>query len=111
MIKHEGMQKAFLKGSNSSCRAHARQHWELYQSMCKENDIPIHHWAIPCAIWKVREEERQMKKKQPKLDGTFERITGPKEFTRDGALHAVSQFVACDDQVRICDLEDLVEVY
>jgi hypothetical protein len=107
------MQKAFLKGSNSSCRQHARQHWELYQSKCKETDTPIHHWAIPRPIWKAREEGRQMKEKgkQGKLEGTFERITGPREFTRDGALHPVSQFVACDDQVRIHDLEDLVEVY
>ncbi|KAF8233069.1 hypothetical protein L208DRAFT_1073234, partial [Tricholoma matsutake] len=58
----------------------------------------IHHWAIPHVIWKAREEERQMKGKQPKLDGTFERITGPKEFTHDGILHTVSQFVACNDQ-------------
>jgi Mn-containing catalase len=111
MTKREGMQKAFLKGSNSSCRGHARQHWELYQLKCKENDIPIHHWAIPRVIWKAREKERQLKGKQPKLDGTFERVTGPKEFTRDGVLHAVAQFVACDDQVRIRDLEDLIEMY
>ncbi|KAF8231986.1 hypothetical protein L208DRAFT_1274453, partial [Tricholoma matsutake] len=58
----------------------------------------IHHWAIPCMIWKAREEERQMKGKQLKLDGTFERVMGPKEFTCDGVLDAVSWFVACNDQ-------------
>ncbi|KAF8220039.1 hypothetical protein L208DRAFT_1127592, partial [Tricholoma matsutake] len=58
----------------------------------------IHHWAIPRVIWKAREEERQMKGKQLKLDGTFERVTGPKEFMHDGILDAVSQFVVCNDQ-------------
>ena len=50
-------------------------------------------------------------KEKGKLEGTFERIMGPREFMCNGALHAVSQFIACDDQVRIHDLEDLVEVY
>jgi Mn-containing catalase len=105
------MQKAFLKGSNSSCRQHARQHWEFYEKRCKETGTPIHHWAIPRQLWKAREEEQRMKGKQPKLDGTFERVTGPKEFTRDRVLHAVSQFVACDDQVSVHDPEGMVEGY
>ena len=61
-------------------------------------------------MWKAMEADKQMKGKQSKLDGTFEKITGPKEFTRDGALHAVSQFVACDDQVSLHDLEDVVDM-
>jgi hypothetical protein len=110
LTKREGLQRAFLKGSNLSCRQHARQHWELYERKCKETNTPIHHWAIPRVMWKAMEADKQMKGKQSKLDGTFEKITGPKEFTRDGALHAVSQFVACDDQVSLHDLEDVVDM-
>ncbi|KAF8230232.1 hypothetical protein L208DRAFT_1282810, partial [Tricholoma matsutake] len=54
--------------------------------------------AIPHVMWKAMEADKQMKGKQLKLDRSFEKITGPKEFTRDGALHAVSQFVACNNQ-------------
>ena len=38
---------------------------------------------------------------QAKLDGVIERSQGLREFTREGVLHAVTQFVACDDQVSI----------
>ncbi|KAF8224122.1 hypothetical protein L208DRAFT_1313194 [Tricholoma matsutake] len=90
LTKCEGLQRAFLKGSNSSCCQHAWQHWELYERKCKETDMPIHHWAIPCVMWKAMEADKQMKGKQLKLDRSFEKIMGPKEFMHDGALHAVS---------------------
>ena len=47
----------------------------------------------------------QLKKKNPKtktqgtLDGAVETLQGPREFTHEGMLHTVTQFVACDDQV------------
>ena len=41
---------------------------------------------------------------QATLDHVFEKMSGPREFTRDGILHTVAQFVACDDQVhRACN--------
>ncbi|KAI0244896.1 hypothetical protein BJV78DRAFT_1099984, partial [Lactifluus subvellereus] len=55
LIKQEGTQKAFLKGGNSSCRQHIRQHWEVYKKKCEEASIPIHHWAIPRDIWNKME--------------------------------------------------------
>lgn len=33
------------------------------------------------------------------LDGVLEKQSEAKIYTRDGATHAVAQFVACDDQV------------
>jgi hypothetical protein len=54
MARH-GKERAFLKGGNSSCRHHARQHYDLYKQWCKEMSIPEHHWAIPRPIWKEME--------------------------------------------------------
>jgi hypothetical protein len=95
------LRKAFFVGGNSTCRAHIRQHYELYQRRCKEQNIPENHHAIPRPIWR----QMQLKKKDSKaktqgtLDGVIEMSQGPREFTREGVLHAVTQFVACDDQV------------
>jgi hypothetical protein len=43
--------------------------------------------------------EKLKGKKQVKIDEILEKSTAPQEFTREGVLHAVAQFVACDDQV------------
>ena len=40
-------------------------------------------------------------KVQEKLNESALKITGPKEFTKDGILHATTQFVVSDDQVGI----------
>jgi hypothetical protein len=92
-----GLRKAFHVGGNSSCRAHIRQHYELYQQRCKDGNIPENHHAVPRHIWRERN-ERKEGKIQVKLDGMIERGQGPKEFTRKSVLHAVTQF-ACNDQV------------
>jgi hypothetical protein len=40
--------------------------------------------------------------KQGKLDGIVIKLQGgPQQFTREGLCHAVTQFIACDDQVRL----------
>jgi hypothetical protein len=101
-IKKEGLRKAFLKGGNSSCRQHARKHWEIYKKRCDDAKIQVDHWAIPRDIWNEMESLKNKKSKgkpQATLDHVFEKMTGPREFTRDGILHTVAQFVACDDQV------------
>jgi hypothetical protein len=106
LIKREGSQKAFLKGSNSSCRQHARKHWEIYQKKCEDAEIPVHHWAIPRQVW--NEMGKKEGKAREKLDNVFEKLTGPREFTRDGILHTVAQFIACDDQVCLPEPNALV---
>lgn len=92
------MRKAFHIGGNSSCRAHIRQHYELYKKRCKDGNIPENHHAMPRVLWK----ELQEKKKgmhQGKLSAVFETVKSSVDFTREGVLHAVARFVACDDQV------------
>ncbi|EDR01052.1 uncharacterized protein LACBIDRAFT_312616 [Laccaria bicolor S238N-H82] len=60
-VKAHGKCKAFHKGGNSSCRAHIRQHFDLYKQKCEKEDIPMSHWAIPHNIWKTMEEEKEAK--------------------------------------------------
>jgi hypothetical protein len=37
--------------------------------------------------------------RQTNLDGMLQKVIGPGEFTRAALRHAVTQFIACDDQV------------
>lgn len=94
-----GKRSAFFTGGNSTCRAHIRSHYNEYKERCKEKDIPENHHAIPREILKKMEEEKSTGKKQGKIDNIFDKSTAPQEFTREGVLHAVAQFVVCDDQV------------
>ena len=102
-IDQEGKRKAFHTGSTSSCRAHIRQHFKLYQERCKVENIPEHHWTILHRVWKVMEEARQGNKssKQGTLDKVMKPSTGPTTFTRENLLHMVTQFITVDDQVRL----------
>lgn len=101
LIAKHGKSKAFLSGGNSSCRYHLRQHYELYKARCKEANVPEHHWAIPRPIWKRMQAQKCGKKveTQVNLDGIIQKVKGPQEFTREGLRHAITKFVACDDQV------------
>ena len=101
-IKKHGKRKAFHIGGNSSCRMHIRKHYELYKQQCKDGNIPENHHVLPWPLWKELQEAKKNLKaaQQGKLDGAFKPIKGPAEFTREGVLHAVARFVACDDQVR-----------
>ena len=104
-IKAHGKCKAFHKGGNSSCRMHIRQHYELYVEKCEKANILMHHWAIPHDIWRVMEEEKeagkqgQLTKKQQQQQLSFQTVTGPREFTRAGVLHAVTKLIATNNQV------------
>ena len=94
-----GKRSAFFTGGNSTCRAHIHSHYDVYRECCKEKGIPENHHAIPREILKQMEEEKLKGKKQTKIDNMLEKSRAPHEFTREGVLHAVAQFVACDDQV------------
>lgn len=104
-IKAYGKRKAFHKGGNSSCRTHIRQHYGLYVEKCEEANIPMHHWATPRDIWRVMEEEKEaekqgrLMKKQQQQQLSFQTVTGPREFTRAGVLHAVTKLIATNNQV------------
>ena len=90
---------AFFTGRNSTCQAHISCHYNVYKECCKENGILENHHAIPWEILKEMEEEKLKGKKQVKINNILEKSTTPQEFTHEGVLHAVVQFVACDDQV------------
>jgi hypothetical protein len=58
----------------------------------------IHH-AIPHDIVRANVEARKQKKDgQQKLDGIVQNQKAT-EFTREGVLKAVAEFIVCDDQV------------
>ncbi|KAF8958256.1 hypothetical protein BDZ97DRAFT_1668770, partial [Flammula alnicola] len=64
----------------------------------------INHWAIPRPIWRVMEEEKEaaargrLTKKQRQQQLDFKTVTGPREFTRAGTLHAVTKLIATNNQ-------------
>lgn len=97
-VKAKGLRKTFFTGSNSSCRQHIRQHYELYKQKCDDEHILLNHRAIPPQLLKEME-TLQEKKKQTTLDDAVIKLSPPTQFTRDGLLEAVAKFVACDDQV------------
>ena len=99
------MRKAFFKGGNSTCRFHLRQHYERYKEKCVAADVAINHWAIPRKIWRAMEEEKELAEQGRKTKNqaqqllTFESVVDPREFTRDGTLHAVAKLISTNNQV------------
>ena len=99
-MKSKGLRKTFFTGSNSSCRQHIRQHYDLYKKRCEDEKIPLNHRAIPPPILKSIKTGKDPKiLEQKKLDGVVVKREHVKEFSRDRILDAVAKFVACDDQV------------
>jgi len=99
-VQKEGKRKAFHTGSNSSCRVHIRQHYNLYQAKCKEANIPEHHWAVLRPIWNEREASQKHGKVQVILDSAVTKLVEPLVFTQENLLHVVTQFITVDNQVR-----------
>lgn len=61
----------------------------------------MHHHAFPREIWAtLTKKGRKAKEGQGTLQ--FKKVDVAKEFSEDGILHAVTQFVVCDDQVCQC---------
>lgn len=104
-VKARGIRKCFFTGSNTSCRQHIRQHYEIYQELCKKKGIPESRRAIPPAVLREREATKKNTKKQVTLDGMLDKVKRPTEFGREEILHAVTQLVACDDQVSLGGVE------
>jgi len=98
-----GKWKAFHTGSNLSCWVHICQHYELYKARCEEEGLPEHHWAIPCSIWNARQEPQIHGKgaKQGTLDLMVMKVVGPQVFMHKNLIHAATQFITVDDQVRL----------
>ena len=79
------------------CQNHIRQHYEYYSEQCKKEGIEENERCIPPEILKAH------KSKSKAMIQTKLNITGvesvPKQFSREGTLRTVAQFVACDNQV------------
>jgi hypothetical protein len=105
-MRRKGKRKAFLKGGNSTCRFHLRQHYDIYKDKCEKGNIPVNHWAIPRPIWndmeKAKEESERGRKTKNQLQQElgFKTLTGPHEFTRAITLHKVATLIATNNQVR-----------
>ena len=48
---------------------------------------------------KEAEKQGRLTKKQQQQKLDFQKVTGPREFTREGVLQAVSQLIATNNQV------------
>ena len=96
IVEVGGLRKCFLTGGNSTLRQHCRKHYELYKNKCETAGIPVNHHAIPPKLAQIRDAAAKAES-QMTLDGAL--FKGPETFTQEATLHAVGQFVACDDQV------------
>jgi hypothetical protein len=99
LIRTKSLHKAFLIGGNSTCRYHIRQHYEYYSKRCKEEGIEERERCVPPEILKARKSTSKVTMVQSKLNITAGAELAPKQFSREGTLRAVTQFVSCDDQV------------
>jgi hypothetical protein len=99
--KKGALQKAFYIGGNSTCHVHIRHHYNVYKKQCKEKKIPENHHTIPRPLWRQMQDKKKNTRgnTQTKLDGVIDVINWLQIFMREGVLHAVAQFIACDDQV------------
>ncbi|KAF7770801.1 hypothetical protein Agabi119p4_6775 [Agaricus bisporus var. burnettii] len=94
------IRKSFHVGSNSSCRQHIRQHYDYYSAKCKEEGLEESEHCVPRHVLGARKNSDEKKKGsalvQGKLDKTI--LKGPRDFTREGILKAVTIHIATDDQ-------------
>lgn len=94
------LRKCFFLGGNSTLRQHCRKHYEIYKQKCEAANIPMNHYAIPPKIAQALARSERERSQTTLDDIVFNRPEAPDTaFTRDGILHTVAQFVACDDQV------------
>ena len=95
-----GVRAAFFLGGNSTCRTHIRKHYEIYKARCQDGNIPENHRALRRDLYEQMKMDKRAKGgAQLTLDAALVKPSDAKLYTRDGATHAVAQFVACDDQV------------
>jgi hypothetical protein len=98
IVRSKSFQKAFLTGSNTTCRGHIRQHYEYYSKRCKEAGIEESERCVPPEILRARKSKSSVLV-QTKLSVAVGGEPPPKQFTREGTVRSVTKFVACDDQV------------
>ena len=88
-----------MTGSNSICQYHAWSHWEIYKEKCSQANLTLHHHAVPHDLWAEIMKKPKKKGKGGQQTLILPKVVGPKEYIQDDVLHAVAQFMVCDDQV------------
>jgi len=68
-----GEKKAFFTRGNSTCRAHIRQHYEIYKERCKEGNIPENHHVLPRQLYWQMKIDKKATGAQLTLDGVLEK--------------------------------------
>ncbi|KAF8676686.1 hypothetical protein AX14_004846 [Amanita brunnescens Koide BX004] len=97
IVHNKSFQKAFLVGSNTTCRGHIHQHYEFYSKKCKEQGLKESEHCVPPEILRARKSKSNVLI-QSKLTVAVGTERAPKQFTREGLLRTVTKFVACDNQ-------------
>ena len=97
-VESKGLRRAFFTGSNTSCQAHIRGHYETYKEWCEADGIKMKDHCIPRKLLRSQSAGSGVLS-QTTLDNAVEPSKPTKEFSKDAILHAVAQLVACDDQV------------
>ncbi|KIL54029.1 hypothetical protein M378DRAFT_93238, partial [Amanita muscaria Koide BX008] len=46
-VQRHGLRKCFFLGGNETCRYHIRQHWDVYETKCKEKNILTRERCMP----------------------------------------------------------------
>ena len=81
------------------CQNHIHQHYKYYSKCCKEEGIEEKEHCIPPEILKAcKSKSKGLVQSKLNITGAE---SGPKQFSREGTLHTVTQFVSCDNQVWI----------
>ena len=104
MLAWKGDIAGWYKGGNSTCRRHIRSdHYPEYKKRCEEGGIEEDWQAVPkhiLAEWKAKADAEKGKTGgQSTLDSVVVKVQGPKAFSREGILDAVTRHVVCGDQV------------
>lgn len=94
-----GIKKAFFKGSNSSCRQHIRQHYDIYQQRCKDLSILESEHAVPRHIFAARKSASLTPSQSPSISELFGKGQGPRDFSRELVLERVATFIVTSNQV------------
>ncbi len=110
VIVADGDRAGWYQGANSSCRRHiAREHYEEYARLCKEQGIEEATEAIPKSVREERQraaealvaggKKGKLGKQQSTLDRAVKKVEAPTNFSPDAILQHVTVLIVTNDQV------------
>jgi hypothetical protein len=111
-VKKHGLRKAFLTGSNTSCRNHIRQHYEYYHQKCKELGISENWRCVPEDVMEERESGNKRKQLQSRLDVHMVKSTAPTEFKPEVTLQKIAEMIVAGNLVsdRMINFENYINL-